>query len=44
MVSSYISSINIELKKEGFKNQIIEIAPDYMEGTSLYGKKLTYKT
>ncbi len=39
MVSSYISSINIELKKEGFKNQIIEIAPGYIEGTSLYGEK-----
>ena len=26
------------IKKEGFKNQIIEIAPGYMEGTSLYGK------
>lgn len=39
MVSSYISSINIELKKEGFKNQVIEIAPGYIEGTSFYGKK-----
>lgn len=39
LVSSYISSINIELKKEGSKNQIIEIAPGYIEGTSLYGKK-----
>ena len=43
MVSSYISSINIELKKEGFKNQIIEIAPGYIEGTSLYGKKTDLK-
>jgi len=39
LVSSYISSINIELSKKETKNRIIEIAPGYLEGTALYGKK-----
>lgn len=39
LVSSYISSINIELKKRKTKNRIIEIAPGYIEGTALYGEK-----
>ena len=43
LVSSYISSINIELLKNGSKNQIIEIAPGYIEGTSFYGKKTDIK-
>ena len=40
LVSSYISSINIELTKKNRKNRIIEIAPGYIEGTALYGKKI----
>ena len=39
LLSSYISSINIELEKKETKNRIIEIAPGYIEGTALYGKK-----
>ena len=40
LVSNYILSINIELAKKGTKNRIIEIAPGYIEGTALYGKKI----
>ena len=39
LVSSYISSINIELAKRETKNLILEIAPGYIEGTALYGNK-----
>lgn len=39
LVSNYISSINIEIEKRKTKNCIIEIAPGYIEGTALYGKK-----
>lgn len=39
LLGSYISSINIELSKKETKNRIIEIAPGYIEGTALYGKK-----
>ena len=39
LVSSYISSINIELAKKGTKNRITEIAPGYIDGTGLYGQK-----
>lgn len=40
LVSNYILSVNIELEKKGTKNRIIEIAPGYIEGTALYGKKI----
>jgi len=39
LVSSYISSINIELGKRETKNRIIEIAPGYIDGTAFYGQK-----
>ncbi len=39
LVSSYISSVNIELAKKETKNRIIEIAPGHIDGTALYGKK-----
>lgn len=40
LLCSYISSVNIELLKKKTKNRIIEIAPGYIEGTALYGKKI----
>ena len=38
-ISNYIQSVNIELEKIGALNNIVEIAPGYIEGTSFYQKE-----
>ena len=38
-ISNYIQSVNIELQKIGALNNILEIAPGHIEGTSFYQKE-----